>query len=201
MILLSSIASVICLIWLLTSYWILLVLLIAILKYVMIYLEVIFMNFDYAVSYIIIGLISWIVCYLIVFFLLKQKKMDKYCYFFFICLCYASCCWILSKISFLIIITIISAVIIPMKNAVIKPNHKHKIGSVPWWLPIEHSRFFCYMNTPIKLPQSITNSWTAGKVMLYHISPTSFAGGCFPAYAISGGIKPLTCTIFAPIYF
>lgn len=32
------------------------------------------MNFDYAVSYIIIGLISWIVCYLIVFFLLKQKK-------------------------------------------------------------------------------------------------------------------------------
>ena len=31
--------------------------------------------------------------------------------------------------------------------------------------------------------------------------PNGFAGGCLPAYAVQGGIKPLTCTIFDPIYF
>ena len=37
--------------------------------------------------------------------------------------------------------------------------------------------------------------------MLYHLSPNGSAGGRFPAYAVLGGIKPLTCTIFDPTYF
>ena len=37
--------------------------------------------------------------------------------------------------------------------------------------------------------------------MPYHISPNGSAGGCFPAYAVFGGISPLTCTIFDPTYF
>ena len=37
--------------------------------------------------------------------------------------------------------------------------------------------------------------------MPYHISPNGSAGGCFLAYAASGGISPLTCTIFDPTYF
>ena len=31
-------------------------------------------------------------------------------------------------------------------------------------------------------------------------SPNGSAGGCIPAYAVSGGISPLTCTIFDPSY-
>ncbi len=31
--------------------------------------------------------------------------------------------------------------------------------------------------------------------------PNGPAGGCFLAYAASGGIKPLTCTIFDPVHF
>ena len=34
------------------------------------------------------------------------------------------------------------------------------------------------------------------KVMPYVLSPNGSAGGCFLAYAVSGGISPLTCTIF-----
>ena len=37
--------------------------------------------------------------------------------------------------------------------------------------------------------------------MPYHKSPNGSAGGCFPAYAVCGGISPLTCTIFDPTYF
>ena len=33
------------------------------------------------------------------------------------------------------------------------------------------------------------------------VLPNGFAGGCLPAYAVQGGIKPLTCTIFDPTYF
>lgn len=66
---------------------------------------------------------------------------------------------------------------------------------------MEHSRFFCHMAIPIKLSRSITYFGTAEKVMPYHISPNGFAGGCFSAYAVFGGISPLTCTIFDPTYF
>ena len=34
-----------------------------------------------------------------------------------------------------------------------------------------------------------------------HISPNGSAGGCYSAYAVFGGISPLTCTIFDPTYF
>ena len=37
--------------------------------------------------------------------------------------------------------------------------------------------------------------------MPFHISPNGSAGGCFPVYAVPGGIKPLTRTIFDPTYF
>ena len=66
---------------------------------------------------------------------------------------------------------------------------------------MEHSRFFCHMAIPIKLSRSITYFGTAEKVMPYHISPNGFAGGCFSAYAVFGGISPLTCTIFDPNIF
>ena len=37
--------------------------------------------------------------------------------------------------------------------------------------------------------------------MPYHISPNGSAGGCFSAYAVLGGISPLTRTIFDPTNF
>ena len=37
--------------------------------------------------------------------------------------------------------------------------------------------------------------------MPYHISPNGSTGGCFPAYAVCGGISPLTRTIFDPNIF
>ena len=37
--------------------------------------------------------------------------------------------------------------------------------------------------------------------MPQQISSNGFAGGCFLAYAVFGGISPLTCTIFDPTYF
>lgn len=33
------------------------------------------------------------------------------------------------------------------------------------------------------------------------VLPNGFAGGCLPAYAVQGGIKPLTCTHFDPNIF
>ena len=37
--------------------------------------------------------------------------------------------------------------------------------------------------------------------MPYHISPNGFAVGCYTLMPSSGGIKPLTCTIFDPSIF
>lgn len=37
--------------------------------------------------------------------------------------------------------------------------------------------------------------------MPYHISPNGSAGGCFRLGPSSGGISPLTCTIFDTTYF
>ena len=37
--------------------------------------------------------------------------------------------------------------------------------------------------------------------MSCQVSPNGSAGGRFPAYAVCGGISPLTCTIFDPTYF
>lgn len=37
--------------------------------------------------------------------------------------------------------------------------------------------------------------------MSCQVSPNGSAGGRFPAYAVCGGIRPLTCTIFDPTYF
>ena len=66
---------------------------------------------------------------------------------------------------------------------------------------MEHSRFFCYMEIPVKLSPSITNFQTVAKVMSRQIPPNGSAGGCFSHYAVLGGIMTLTCTIFDPIYF
>ena len=64
-----------------------------------------------------------------------------------------------------------------------------------------HLLFFCYMAIPIKLSPSITNFWTAEKVMPYHISPNGSAGGCFPAYAILWWHTPFNLHTFRPYYF
>ena len=66
---------------------------------------------------------------------------------------------------------------------------------------MEHSRFFCYMAKQIESHKGITNIRTVEKVMPQQISSNGFAGGCFLTYAVFGGISPLTCTIFDPIYF
>lgn len=66
---------------------------------------------------------------------------------------------------------------------------------------MEHSRFFCYMAKQIESHKGITNIRTVEKVMPQQISSNGFAGGCFLAYAVFGGISPLTCTIFEPTYF
>ena len=82
------------------------------------------------------------------------------------------------------------------------PKPKHRIGNVLLAITaMETFSIFCYMAIPIKLSQSITNSWTAEKVMPYHISPNGSAGGCFLAMSLSWGISPLTCTIFDPNIF
>ena len=64
----------------------------------------------------------------------------------------------------------------------------------------EYLRFFFYRAIPINLFQSITNSQTAEKVMSHHISPNGSVG-VSQLMPSSGGISPLTCTIFDPIYF
>ena len=65
---------------------------------------------------------------------------------------------------------------------------------------MEHSRFFCYMAKQIESHKGITNIRTVEKVMPQQISSNGFAGGCFLTYAVFGGISPLTCTIFDPIF-
>ncbi len=58
-----------------------------------------------------------------------------------------------------------------------------------------------YLSILIKLSHSITNSRIAEKVMPYRIPPNGFAGGGFRLMLPSGGISPLTCTIFDLAYF
>ena len=63
------------------------------------------------------------------------------------------------------------------------------------------SPIFWYTAILINLSQSITNSWTAEKVMPYHISPNGSAGGCSSAYAVPRRHKLFNLHYFRPYLF
>ncbi len=65
----------------------------------------------------------------------------------------------------------------------------------------EYSRFFCCVVKTIKPYKGITNVRTLTKVMPCQISYNGSAGGVFRVMPSSGGISPLTCTIFDSTYF
>jgi len=60
---------------------------------------------------------------------------------------------------------------------------------------------FCYIAEFADIGKGITNFRTAGKVMLYHISPNGSAGGCFSACAVSWRHKAFNLHTFRPYYF
>ena len=63
------------------------------------------------------------------------------------------------------------------------------------------SSIFFYAEKTITIFKSITNSLTVGKLCHTIFRPTALPVGVFLLMPSSGGISPLTCTIFDPIIF
>ena len=66
----------------------------------------------------------------------------------------------------------------------------------------EHSRFFCYIAKTIKAVQKHNKFLNSRKsYAIPSFLPTALPVGVSRLMPSSGGIKPLTCTIFDPTYF